>query len=110
MSEPDARFTLANERTFLAWIRTALGLMAGGIAAAYVLEDVPDAVRLAVALGLLGFGAFTAHAGYARWRAGDEALRTGRPLPDSKLPRVLVTGVVAVALAGALSLLAAELW
>ena len=29
--EPDPRFTLANERTFLAWIRTALGLLAGGI-------------------------------------------------------------------------------
>ena len=28
--EPDYRFTLANERTFLAWVRTALGLLAGG--------------------------------------------------------------------------------
>ncbi|WP_143342795.1 YidH family protein, partial [Crossiella equi] len=30
--EPDPRFTLANERTFLAWIRTSLGLMAAGVA------------------------------------------------------------------------------
>ena len=29
---PDYRFTLANERTFLAWIRTALALMAGAVA------------------------------------------------------------------------------
>ena len=32
--EPDYRFTLANERTFLAWIRTSLGLMAVGLAVA----------------------------------------------------------------------------
>jgi putative membrane protein len=30
-TEPDYRFTLANERTFLAWIRTALALLAGGV-------------------------------------------------------------------------------
>jgi hypothetical protein len=32
--EPDYRFTFANERTFLAWIRTALALIAGGVAVA----------------------------------------------------------------------------
>ena len=31
--EPDYRFTLANERTFLAWQRTSLGLMAAAVAA-----------------------------------------------------------------------------
>src|SRR3984893_15268857 len=30
--EPDYRFTLANERTFLAWQRTALGLLAAAVA------------------------------------------------------------------------------
>ncbi len=28
---PDYRFSLANERTFLAWIRTALGFLAAGV-------------------------------------------------------------------------------
>jgi len=31
-TEPDARFTFANERTFLAWNRTALALIAAGLA------------------------------------------------------------------------------
>lgn len=38
-AEPDYRFTLANERTFLAWIRTALALLAGGVA---VIKLVPS--------------------------------------------------------------------
>ncbi len=31
-TEPEARFTLANRRTFLAWSRTALALVAAGLA------------------------------------------------------------------------------
>jgi putative membrane protein len=38
-SDPDYRFSLANERTFLAWIRTALALVAGGVAAAKALTS-----------------------------------------------------------------------
>ena len=34
-TEPDARFTFANERTFLAWNRTALGCVVAGLAVSH---------------------------------------------------------------------------
>ena len=34
---PEAQFQLANERTYLAWLRTALALVASGVAAARLL-------------------------------------------------------------------------
>src|SRR5690625_7225376 len=40
--DPDPRFTLANERTFLAWIRTSLALLAGGIAVEAFTQDIFD--------------------------------------------------------------------
>ena len=56
-TEPDPRFTLANERTFLAWIRTSLALLAGGIAIEAFTADLflePVRKGLAVILLLLG--------------------------------------------------------
>lgn len=34
MSSPDPRFSLANERTVLAWLRTSLAFVAAGLGAA----------------------------------------------------------------------------
>ena len=83
-SEPDYRFTLANERTFLAWIRTALALLAGGV----LLEQFSTklgphglVVALAVALGVLA-AALCALA-YVRWRANEIAMRHARRLPGT---------------------------
>ena len=44
-SDPDPRFTFANERTFLAWNRTALAFVAAGLAAAEFLDFKYDAAR-----------------------------------------------------------------
>ena len=75
---PDARFTLANERTLLAYQRSAIGLMAAAIAVAHFFGD--DLEVLLLALALLGTGVFAAVGGYLRYRQVDAALRKGRPI------------------------------
>lgn len=102
--EPDYRFTLANERTFLAWLRTALALDAAGIAVVHLLPQllVPG-VRELAGVSLVLLGAVVAGGAYSRWRRYQQALREGRPLPPSRLPAVLVVvltvvSVLAVAL------------
>jgi putative membrane protein len=76
--EPDPRFTLANERTFLAWIRTALGLVVAGVAIG-ALAGGPFATAAAAALAASGVVVLTQAA--ARWARSERALRLGRPLP-----------------------------
>ena len=83
-SEPDYRFTLANERTFLAWIRTALALLAGGVLLhqfATELGPRPAVVVLSVGLGVIA--AALSVVSYTRWRGNEIAIRMGRPLPFS---------------------------
>ena len=100
-TEPDPRFSFANERTFLAWIRTALGFVAAGVALAAVVRlaptsgpEVRTASLLLVASGLLsGVGAFT------RWARSERAMRLGEPLPSSPLLVVLTALVVIAAVA-----------
>ena len=95
-TDPDYRFTLANERTFLAWIRTALALAAGGLAAVTVLEDFTGAEGLAV--GLLALSFVTAATSYRRWALNEQAMRLDQPLPASRLPLVMAVAVAVVAL------------
>ena len=102
--DPDYRFSLANERTFLAWIRTSLALVAGGLALVSLLpaEDVP-VLRDVVAVLLILLGTTMAAASFGRWASNEEAMRTDQPIPPSKLPLVLSVGVLLVsALAAAL--------
>jgi putative membrane protein len=82
--EPDYRFTLANERTFLAWIRTALSLLAGAVAVVQLLPPF----RIAGARTLLGvllavLGVITTVFAYRRWEANERAMRTERKLTYS---------------------------
>ena len=96
--EPDARFTLANERTYLAWIRTSLALIGGGLAAGQLLEFQSTAARLIVALPPIVLGAVLALTSYRRWEANQRALRLGLPLPAGGPPRLLAAGIGAVAI------------
>jgi putative membrane protein len=93
---PDYRFTLANERTLLAWLRTALGLVAGGVA---MTQFVPDlgfpAGAPVVSVGLLLAGLATALAGYRRYLRNESAIAAGEPLPASPAA-AWVTGLVAL--------------
>ena len=99
-SEPDYRFTLANERTFLAWQRTALGLLAAAIAVVQLVPElaVPGARHVIGAL-LAALAIITAGAGIRRWSRVDAAMRRGLPLPRHRVPLVLGVGLVAVAVA-----------
>jgi putative membrane protein len=104
--EPDYRFSLANERTFLAWVRTSLALLAGGIA----LEEVApaslgDTTRRTLAVAALALSLMLAASSYVRWHQVQQAMRHGRPLPRPWAIPVLSTAVVAVAGAVAIVLL-----
>jgi inner membrane protein YidH len=96
--EPDARFTLANERTYLAWIRTSLALIGGGLAAGQLLQFQSDVARLLVALPPIVLGAALALTSYRRWEANQRALRLGEPLPMGGPPRILAFGIGTVAI------------
>jgi putative membrane protein len=93
----DARFLLANERTLLAWVRTALTLLAAGFAVQELADDSRG--RTPLALVLLLAGAATVLAGGARYRAADRAIRAGRLPSQNRSPYVLVAGVALLALA-----------
>jgi putative membrane protein len=103
--DPDYRFSLANERTFLAWIRTSLALVAGGLVATQLLPELAVPLgREAIGVALVALGTVLAVAAFRRWVGNEEAMREDRPIPASRLPALLAvgTGIVAV---GALVLL-----
>lgn len=97
--EPDYRFSLANERTFLAWIRTALALVAGGLGSISLLPDLYGAETLGI--GLLGLSFLTAASAYRRWALNETSMRSGKPLPPSRLPKLMAIGTALVALVAA---------
>ena len=92
--DPDVRFSYANERTFLAWNRTALALIATGLAIVSLLPkfNLPGGRRL-IGVPLIALGAVLAIMSYTRWDANERAMRLGEPLPPSSLTRVLAFGV-----------------
>jgi putative membrane protein len=97
--EPDPRFSYANERTFLAWNRTALALISVGLAVTNLLPpfQLPFGRRI-IGLPLIGLGAFVALASLREWAGNQRAMREGRPLPVARLPLLVsaVIGIVAV--------------
>ena len=94
---PDIRFSLANERTFLAWIRTALALIAAGVALEALSLPIQPTLRLIAALILLALGLLVPILAWATWGGVERALRHGRPLPGSGVALPVVVGVAAVA-------------
>lgn len=100
--EPDYRFTLANERTFLAWIRTSLVLLAAGVAVRQFVPpfEIPGATT-ALALMCVALASLVAATSFPRWRRVQQAMRTGTPLPRSRMVGVLAAGVLLMALLAA---------
>lgn len=92
--EPDPRFTLANERTFLAWTRTALAFLAGGIAlGALNVEGIDPQMRTVAAVAVIVIGMAIAAGAAFRWVRVERALRHDRPLPAPGIVPVLCVGI-----------------
>jgi putative membrane protein len=103
--ELDYRFTLANERTFLAWARTSLALLAGGIA----LDELTgrfatSQVRTALATAAVVLSLLLAVSSFVRWRQVQSAMEQGRPLPHPWAIPLLATTLAAVAGVAALAI------
>lgn len=96
-SEPDARFSFANERTFLAWIRTALALLAGGMAVDTLDLSLSAGAQHALAILLVALGLLCAAVSWVRWARAERSMRRGEPLPASGVGALLAVGVVAAA-------------
>jgi putative membrane protein len=104
--ELDYRFTLANERTFLAWMRTALGLLAGGVAVHTLVQSFRIAgLRRAIALSCLVLAAVVAVGAYAHWRRIGVAMRRGDPLPETVLVPILSAGIAIVSVLAGVAVL-----
>ncbi len=99
---PDERFSLANERTVLAWNRTALGLITAGLAITQLLPSlaVPGGRRI-IGLPLIALGTVIAYLSYSEWVADEKALRLKGTMPPSRLP-LLVSSVITITAAVAL--------
>ncbi|HEV2634048.1 MAG TPA: DUF202 domain-containing protein [Actinocrinis sp.] len=103
--EPDYRATMANERTFLSWTRTALALLAAALGSLKFLPDTPFGIRLALAGWLLALSVAATAIGYHQWRSRQQRMRLGAPLGHSAVPALLslafllLTGLVCVAVA-----------
>ena len=95
--EPDPRFSLANERTFLAWIRTSLAFLAGGIAIEAFAGAIFDvAVRKFLAVVLLLLGMLLSAGATFRWLGEERSMRHKAPLPLPLIaPLVAVGGAIA---------------
>ena len=101
-TEPDPRFTFANERTFLAWSRTALALVVAGLGIVQLLPPFPGVPQGRHLLGvpLIVFGAVVAVTAYVEWGKSQRAMRHSQPLPRSVMPIIMA---VVIATMGVLS-------
>ena len=104
--EPDYRFSLANERTFLAWIRTALALLAGAVLLEQFATQLgPPVVLVGLALVLAVLAAVLCAAAYGRWRSNEIAMRHARRLPGTVAIPLIAGTLLGVAFVIALLLL-----
>jgi putative membrane protein len=100
--EPEARDSLANERTFLAWVRTSLALVAGAVAVTSPALEFSVTARLLLSLGLVLVAAVALGVGWHRWTRTEIALRTNSTLPGFT-GGIVVLAAVGLLMAGALA-------
>lgn len=94
---PDARFLLANERTLLAWVRTALAVLAGGFALIQLSDD--SITQSIIGVAIVALGAFMTIIGYVRFKIADKAIRQGKLPPSGVEPFIQTGGIVVIAIA-----------
>jgi putative membrane protein len=95
--EPDPLYSLANERTYLSWLRLAVTLLAGAVAIDRLFLEHPWYGSKALALALVVIAFATCGIGVQRWWMTERAVRLRQPLPGFGAP---LLGVVAIILAG----------
>jgi putative membrane protein len=110
-TEPDPRFTFANERTFLAWSRTALALVVAGLGVVQLLPPFPGVPwgRHALGVPLIVFGGVVSVTAYGEWTRSQRAMRHGWPLPRSVMPLIMVVIIAVMAVAAAVVVLVSAL-
>lgn len=91
--EPDPRFSLANERTFLAWIRTSLALVALGVAIEALAAPIHPPLRFLAAILFILLGIVSAGYAWLSWSRTERALRLSQALPGLAIGAVMVAGV-----------------
>lgn len=101
MVAPDIRFSLANERTFLAYERTAVGLVAAALAVFHLLE--PSLPQKILGLLLIASALVAAGGGWLRYRQAEQAIREGRELPAGATVHVMAAAVLVVIVAAGIS-------
>jgi putative membrane protein len=98
-TDPDYRFSLANERTFLAWMRTSLALVAAGVAVIQLLPEVGEEVEAyLVGVPLIALGIVMPLMSFRRWEANERAMRLAQPLPRTPLLKLLAWWITGTAL------------
>jgi putative membrane protein len=110
-TEPDPRFTFANERTFLAWSRTALALVVAGLGIVQLLPPFPGVPwgRHVLGVPLIVFGAIVAVIAYREWTRSQRAMRHKQPLPKSVMPLVMALIIAVMAVVSAVVVLVSAL-
>ena len=96
--EPDPRFSLANERTFLAWVRTSLAFVAAGVALEALGFPQSAGLRGAAAAVFIALGIASAVRAWFGWMAAESALRRHAALPAPSLGLAMVIGLVTAVL------------
>ena len=110
-TEPDPRFTFANERTFLAWSRTALALVVAGLGVVQLLPPFPGVPwgRHVLGVPLIVFGAVVAVVAYREWVRCQRAMRLSQPLPRSIMPLLLAVVITVMAVVSGVVVLVSAL-
>lgn len=107
--DPDYRFSLANERTFLSWIRTSLALIAAGVAVVQYAPDLgPRSLRLVLGVTLIVIAGMISGAAHHRWVTRERAMRLNTTLPRGHFGILLGYGLTAVAVAALIALVVAR--
>lgn len=104
--EPDPRFSLANERTFLAWVRTSLAFVAAGVALEAFGFPQSAGFRGAASAVFIALGVMSAARAWFGWMAAESALRRNAALPAPSLGLAMVIGLVTAVLLVTVGLIA----
>lgn len=99
--QPDIRFSLANERTFLAYERTAVGLVAAALAVFHLLA--PSWSQRLLGVLLVASAVVAAGGGWLRFQQADRAIREGRDLPAGTTVHVMALAILVVIVAAGIS-------